>query len=166
MKAWLPLAGILAAASVGCQGVEAPRELPALDRHAYRCTVAPVLAARCSYGACHGDPQRPFLLYARGRLRLDVPPEAATRAELSATEVEANWNMTIGLARDERLAGPLLLAKPLAVEAGGYCHGATNMYGGADVFVDGDDEGYRAVLAWIGGETADATCAPTGEVGP
>jgi hypothetical protein len=139
-----------------------PDPAPALDTEAFRCRVQPVVAARCAFAECHASAQRPYRLYAVGRMRLGVEwsrlEEPLTPAELAAN-YEISRNFAVGEA-------PLLTAKPLDTRAGGYYHRGADLYGEDDVFLSTDDPGYQVLAEWIAGGTAPASCTPITEVGP
>ena len=155
------LAGLLA-----CEPLEEARTLPELDRHYFRCNVEPVLAARCAFLACHGNETRPFHVYARGRLRLDVPPELIVDQALTMEESLANFDMAQGLAVDERLANSLLLLKPMDVESSGFYHGATKRFADEDVFLNPSDRGFAKLENWLEkGAQSERECIPSDDVG-
>src|SRR5512134_1816520 len=111
------LAMVLMALLGGCQSLEEPRELPALDANAFTCEVEPVLVARCGFYACHGSGQRPLRVYGRNRLRLN-PPRGQTSTispALTPEEHEANLESALGFAEPGDLEQSLLLMKPLDV---------------------------------------------------
>lgn len=158
------LALLLAIAS--CAGaLDEPAPQTRFDRELFRCAVQPVLAARCAFPACHGDARRPLSLFAPGRMRYavgwDRPTEPLTDAELAT-----NFTVASGFATSSATGTAWLLAKPLAAEGGGYFHRGAELYAAGDVFASTDDAGYQLLARWIAGETADATCTPTTEVGP
>jgi hypothetical protein len=157
------LAALLVVA--GCAIDNPPATAPVLDRELFRCTVQPVLAARCAFPACHGTRTRPLAIFAPGRERLEVgwdrPTEPVTPAEL-----DANFQLVSGFTTTTATGEPWLLAKPLAPAAGGYYHRAADLFGSEDVFLTKDDAGYQLLASWIAGETAPASCTPTVEVGP
>ena len=157
----LPVA--LALALAGCAAdADPPSPAPELDVAAFRCTVQPVLAARCAFAGCHASAQRPFRLYAVGRMRYAIGWDRLEEP-LTATELAANYEV----ARNFAVApDPLVLMKPLDTRAGGYFHRGADLYGDDDVFLTTDDAGYRAIADWIAGATAPATCTETEEVGP
>jgi hypothetical protein len=137
----------------------------ALDRDYFRCNVQPVLAARCAFPACHGSARRPLSLYAPGRERYQVGWDSPS-APITDVELDANFGIASGFATTTATGEPWLLAKPLAVAAGGYYHRGADLYGGEDVFAATSDPGYQILASWIAGETAPASCAPIQEVGP
>jgi hypothetical protein len=159
VKTWLAAAAL----ATGCAAeLDAPEPAPALDVDAFRCTVQPVIAARCAFAECHASARRPFRTYAVGRMRYAVGwdrlEEPLTETELTAN-YEAARNFALG-------AEPLLLYKPLDARAGGYYHRGADLYGEDDVFVTADDPGYRAIADWIAGGDAPAGCTEITEVGP
>lgn len=152
-------------AFAGC-AVDNPAEPPAaLDRDAFRCTVQPVLAARCAFPACHGSARRPLALYAPGRERYQIGWDRPTQA-ITPYELDANYRVVLGFTTTTATGEPWLLAKPLATTAGGYYHRGADVYATEDVFVSKSDPGYQILASWIAGQTAPASCAPIMEVGP
>ena len=151
---------------LGCgqDNLEAERETPSLDRAFFRCRVQPVLAARCAFPACHGTNVRPFRVFARQRLRLEVPPDRR-EAALTAEEEAANFARALAFVGDAETP-PLLLAKPLEGREGGFYHRAKTLYGDEDVFATPEDPGYQNIAAWLRGDVDDPGCVPTEEVGP
>jgi hypothetical protein len=156
---------VLVVAIASCAIDNPPAAVPALDRDAFRCTVQPVLAARCAFAACHGTRARPLALYAPGRERYQVGWDRPT-APVTAAELEANFGIASGFTTTTATGEPWLLAKPLAVGEGGYYHRGSDLFGAGDVFATRDDPGYRELAAWIGGATAAPDCMPITEVGP
>jgi hypothetical protein len=152
-------------AVAGCAIDNPPAAIPALDRAAFRCTVQPVLAARCAFAACHGTRERPLALYAPGRERFQVGWDRPT-APITTAELDANFALASGFTTTTATGEPWLLAKPLAVGEGGYYHRGADLYAAGDVFATRDDIGYRAIAAWIAGTTAAQDCTPITEVGP
>jgi len=148
---------------VGCE-VESPtREALAFDQASFHCEVEPVLMARCAFYACHGSEARPFRVYAPNRLRLD-PSVPSLAAPLSAQESDANRASALAMVQDA--SEPLLLQKPLDVDAGGLFHKGKSLYQGRDSFSTADDVGYRAIEAWIAGAIRPSSCEASVEVGP
>lgn len=165
MVKWILLAVSLA----GCQELDAPLVAPALDEAYFRCEVEPVLAARCSFYACHGSAQRPLRIYAVNRLRLNpgrMPDGYVLASPLTAEERRANFESALSFASPRGLDASLLLLKPLDVDAGGWFHEGETIYGAGDVFATPSDPGYAKIAAWLGGQTSPPTCTPTDEVGP
>lgn len=151
----------------GCaqSGLSEPAPPGALDEPYFRCKVQPVLVARCAFLACHGDPGRPYRLFARQQLRLGVPPRDRGIA-LTEAETRANHGATLAFARQGLGEGadPLLLAKPLDEDGGGLFHRGREMYRGADAFSSRDDADYQVLVAWMGGAKADPACPDPGNV--
>lgn len=53
-----------------CKPDEGPTLLPALDLEMFKCDIQPIFQRDCSMMGCHGtNTERPFRVYARGRLR-------------------------------------------------------------------------------------------------
>jgi hypothetical protein len=151
----------------GCvaSGIDAPAPSVALDRELFRCNVQPVLAARCAFPACHGTQRRPLSLYAPGRQRYQVGWDRPTEP-ITAFELDANFGIASGFTTTTATGEPWLLAKPLAVGAGGYYHRGADLFGSEDVFVTEADPGYQLLAGWIAGQTASPDCTPTTEIGP
>ena len=143
---------------LACELKNPPKPPPPLDFSAFTCMVEPVLAAECSFPACHGSPDRPFKTLAPGRMRLSDEYILA-RKLLSAedledgihpplTEAEQRFNFAQARAftSDSAEESPLLF-KPLFVDAGGRYH-APN----ADVFPTRESHGYLAIKQWMEGQ--------------
>lgn len=156
MRALVALVGVL----FGCaQGNPTVEPLP-LDEATFRCRVEPVLARRCAFPACHGDPARPFRVYAPNRLRFGLPADALG-TPLAPEEHEANLRAALGIASPT--AGydePLLVVKPLSERLGGAYHGGAEQFDGSDVFEAADDPDLATLRAWIAGATEEPSCAP------
>lgn len=157
-----------------CKPSEGPVALPPLDNNYFRCQVFPVLAVNCSMFGCHGDPQRPFFLYARGRNRIhetvtmtwpgclintpqtfDVYDNAAGTVQcwgnmaLRPKEWTNNFNMSRALALDTLVpADSQLLAQPLNGSA--FAHAGMK-------FWDSTSPAYATLATWLDGGT-QATC--------
>ena len=169
MVRWPVLVAFGVVALAGCQELDAAFVAPPLDEANFRCEVEPVLAARCSFYACHGSGQRPFRVYAVNRLRLNPGVMAdgyVLAAPLTVEERRANFQSALSLAPARQLPASLLLLKPLDVAAGGFFHEGKTLYGGGDVFLTTADPGYAKIAGWLGGATSPASCEPTEEVGP
>jgi hypothetical protein len=155
----------LVAVLAGCAVDNMPAPSGSLDRAYFRCNVQPVLAARCAFPACHGTRTRPLALYAPGRERFQVGWDRPTEP-ITATELDANFQIASGFTTTTATGEPWLLAKPLASAAGGYYHRGADLYGSENVFVTKSDPGYQILANWIAGQTAAASCTPTSAVGP
>jgi hypothetical protein len=156
---WLAVAAI----GTGCAAeLDAPAPAPALDVDAFRCTVQPVIAARCAFAECHASARRPFRTYAVGRMRYAVGWDRLEEP-LTATELAANYEAARNFALGDE---PLLLMKPLDTRAGGSYHRGADLFGEDDVFLATGDPGYRAIADWIAGADAPVDCTETTEVGP
>jgi hypothetical protein len=152
----------LGALALAACAVDDPAAPTSLDRELFRCTVQPVLAARCAFPACHGSARRPLALYAPGRMRYQITWDRPTEP-ITDDELAANFAIASGFTTTTATGEPWLLAKPLT---GGYYHRGADLYGGENVFLSTDDAGYAAIASWIAGATAPAGCTPTTEVGP
>ena len=92
---------VLAILGIGVAGCPAPDpqgglpQVPlqqALDYNEFVCGVQPVLVKRCSYLACHGNPDHAFRVYSPGKLRLlGAETRAKRSAPLSTDEVSRNF---------------------------------------------------------------------------
>jgi len=160
------LAATVGVSAAGCsqQGIDAPMDLPEADENFFRCKVQPVLAARCSFMACHGNEERPFRVYAEQRWRLGVPWSEYTTPLLDE-ELAANFRGARGFIASGQRANSQLSEKPLDTRAGGEFHLGKNVYGPDDVFTDVDDPGYVILREFAAGATAAADCEPDEEVG-
>lgn len=159
-------AALMAAALVaGCtqSGLDGAGEPPPADLAFFRCEVQPVLAARCAFMACHGTPERPLLIYAEQRVRIDVP-WAEYETPLSEVELATNFHIARGFI-DPATGEHLLADKPLDADAGGMFHRGKDQYGAEDVFLSRDDVGYQVLRAFGDGATAADDCEPRTEVG-
>ena len=86
----------------GCRDdLEEGRTLPALDYHAFRCTVEPVLIERCGFGVCHGNAERPFQVIAPGRYRPGIEDATVLLSELTKEESDANFNAALTFVQSE-----------------------------------------------------------------
>lgn len=180
MKSLLPFVAVLFAACV----VDNPdRALPELDREVFDRAVQPVLARRCAFSDCHGTANRFLRIYARNRHR---PTGGACASdddclrdwsclrqvctfpisdELTALELNLNYDRVRGFVDPEAPGESLLLTKPLAEEAGGLYHRAADQYGtGLDVFLDAADPDYQTLARWASGTAScDEGCEVTEE---
>ena len=163
MAKWTPLLAPLAL--VACVD-NPPQALPDLDVAFHRCRVQPIVDARCSTLACHGDVRRPFHSFTRNRMRL-VGTNLQRNLPLSAEELQLNYDSAIGFADPEVPEESWLLLKPLDADAGGYYHRGKELYSAGDVFLDVEDPDYVTLSAWVSGETEDPGCVyPGTEGGP
>lgn len=147
---------------LGCQDLSGtpPQPETPLDEAFFRCRVQPILTQNCSMMACHGDGARPFVVFARNRLRLGGTERDRN---VFTTEAERTWNFRAAAAfvDPEHLDESPLLMKPLAEEAGGWFHGATQLEGGLDVF-DARDGGWMVMSDWVHGATEAPDCIEPG----
>lgn len=100
----------------------------------------PLLARRCGDVGCHGNRERPYVLYAPGRLRLGD----ARGSVLSAAELEANYRATLGFLDADRPAETTLLRKALS-------SGGPGAHKGGAIFEAPSDPECRALARWITG---------------
>lgn len=149
-----------------------PQALPALDVAFHRCRVQPIVDARCSMLACHGDVRRPFHTFTRNRMRLvgsnvqrNLPLSTKTNEDDPDGELELNYASAIGFADPDVPEESWLLLKPLDADAGGYYHRGKEIFSAGDVFLDTEDPDYQTLQAWVSGETADPDCIYPGTEG-
>lgn len=148
------------------EDIDRPVDLPSLDANFFRCEVQPVLVARCSYMACHGNVKRPFRVYAEQRFRLDLTWDV-DEYDLAITEQElaANLQMVRGFVGRGDGDVDLLTEKPLDTRAGGLFHRGKGPYGDDDTFVDRSDPSYVILSEFVAGAQAEDGCVPREEVG-
>ena len=156
------LACVVLLVAAGCSQPNAAMTTGELDEAFYRCRVEPVVVARCAFFACHGDPSRPYRIYAPNRMRLDVT-EDQRALYLTEAETRANYENAIGFS--VAVAGygydePLLVEKPLDQSIGGAYHEGAEIYGAGDVFMDPNDPELDVLRAFIAGATEEETCVP------
>lgn len=156
----LAAAALLALFAAACVENE-PYELPALDAPYYRCNVQPVVDAKCSMLACHGDVRRPYHTFTRNRMRL-VGSNENRDLPLTAQELDLNMKSALGFVDAEVPARSFLLLKPLDADAGGYYHRGKEIFVGGDVFLDVEEPEYQVLLTWVSGGTADPNCQHPG----
>lgn len=142
------LCALLGVFVVGCGPAPATMDLPVGDDAFFRERVSPHLESRCASAGCHGRPERPLSLYARGQHRAD-PSRAFLDEPLSDEELTENARRVAAFALGRSARDSLAVQKPLAIAAGGVAHG------GGDVFLDASDEGCRALIAWLDGRAVD-----------
>lgn len=118
--------------------------LPPLDYEEFVRQVQPILGYGCANPSCHGNEQRPLSIYAPQAYRFD-PTQVFTLSPLTDGELRENYERARSFAVDTG-AGPLLLTKPLAEEAGGARH-----LEGGDIFYSIEERDYRILEAWIYG---------------
>lgn len=142
MRAAVALVAALAACDPGDGGPAVPDADPVVfEREVY-----PILLADCGFVACHGDSSRFFAVYGPGRTRLDPetePYDPPTPAELALSFTRARS----ALAGPEGVRRAPLLAKPLAVSAGGAGHEGDDPWG-ASIYLSKEDPRYTALFFW------------------
>jgi hypothetical protein len=142
-------AGLAAAACTDVTNAPADDPAAGLDENVFHCNVEPILAADCSYAACHGIAGAALRVYRPGLLRATTPASMdqaiapLTTAERHANFVSAAGFAFGGTAPDDNY----LLRKPLPAPDGGYEH-----FGGA-IYVNGtDDARYKTIHDWLSGK--------------
>jgi hypothetical protein len=131
-----------------------------LDYNQFVCAVQPVLIRRCSFLACHGNPDHALRIYSPGKLRIDDSGKRNDRdAVLNKDEVELNFQSASGLvlsASADARAAPdlqqvLLLGKPVARRAGGAEHHGVGVFPVYPAHDLSDDPEFLALANWVGG---------------
>jgi hypothetical protein len=131
-----------------------------LDYNYFVCNAQPVLIRRCSYLACHGNPQHALRVYSPGKLRLtDDGTRNGRDSGLTANEVDLNFQSASGLALTataEERAAPnlqkvLLLGKPVARRAGGAEHHGVGIFPVFPARSLSDDVEFAALVQWVQG---------------
>ena len=132
----------VAVAVAGCAPEQSTEPVRELDQADYD-LVHPILEARCATLDCHGDPGRPFRMYAETGLRLrdDLRGLAITQEELAL-----NVRSIAAVDPDDEL----LLSKPLA---GGLAHE------GGDLWLDPLDPQPTCVASWLDHRLDADACA-------
>lgn len=139
-----------------------PLPVEALDEAFFRCRAQPVITKTCAQLACHGDPERYYVVYSRNRLRMS-DLEKERNAFLTDDERLANYLGSVALAVPGDPEGSLLLQKPLDLAVGGRFHRGAELYGGGDVFQDPEnDPDWLTLVDWIEGEVEDPACIEPG----
>ncbi len=156
----LALLSALVLCSCTQEGIEDETPLPVLDENYFRCEVQPILTASCAFMACHGNDERPLEIYAAKRYRLGISWVDYT-LPITDEELAANFKLVRGFVQPLNL----LADKPLDTRAGGLFHRGKDLFGNVDVYSSEDNIGYQKLKAFAAGETADADCTPTLEVG-
>lgn len=116
----------------------------------FRSDVYPVLIRDCGFPTCHGAPERLFRVFGPGRARLLKGDGTEPTAFEDPTGDEITTSYALAQAMIDPLdpARSLLLRKPLAAGAGGAGHEGVDRYG-RDVYRTRNDEGFRALEAWV-----------------
>jgi hypothetical protein len=142
-----------------------------LDYNEFVCSVEPVLIRRCSYLACHGNPDHALRIYSPGKLRLAAP---STRLQLdtrlSADEVTRNFESAVGTVyaaspADRQSATDYvpLLVKPVRAAFGGSEHHGVGIFPVAPAPDLDHDAEWNALTAWVRGKKqpspVEADCA-------
>ena len=103
----------------------------------------PVLSLTCANPACHGNPTRPFEIYAVNMHRVDSD---SVHSDYPLTQKERwlNYQRTVAfVVGAETPEDSVLLRKPLSEEAGGMGHTAGSQ------FQDESNNDYQALLEWV-----------------
>lgn len=141
-----------------------PQDLPDLDAPYYRCNVQPMVDAKCSMLACHGDVRRPYHTFTRNRMRL-IGSNVQRNLPLSDEELALNMRNALGFVDPDLPSQSWLLLKPLDSDAGGFYHRGKEIYLGGDVFLDVEEDAYKTLLTWVTDGKADPDCVYPGSVG-
>ena len=133
-----------------CRAEEASLAFPSPDGKEFARDVYPVLLRDCgSTTSCHGASQRVFRVVGPGRARLSErqdPLEPAT-----AQEILLSYKRARTMLEPDSADLPLLLRKPLAMDAGGAAHGGSDRFG-RNVYASRRDPSYRILEHWARGE--------------
>lgn len=131
-----------------------------LDYNAFVCNVMPTLVNRCSYLACHGNPDHALRVYSPGKLRL-IP--AQTRRDrdspLTPDEVERNFESASGIVLSTTPADRnppnwqkvLIMGKPLKAAYGGAEHHGVGIFPVPPYTDPGQDPEFKALANWVEG---------------
>lgn len=132
-----------------------------LDYNEFVCSVQPVLIRRCSYLACHGNPDHALRIYSVGKLRLgDTSTRNLRDSPLTADEVELNFQSASGTvyaatAADCQGTGDPtavpLLQKPLAARFGGSEHHGIAIFPQFPATTLAADPDWSLLTGWVGG---------------
>lgn len=139
------LTGLATLAASGCTLGEPDGEGPLRQpsRTAFALEAGPILAKRCGDFSCHGVDERPFSLYAVGRMRL-ASRDRYRPTPLSRAEVDANYGATLGFLDAPKGRDTTLVRKALGV-------GGPGGHRGGAVFEAPSDPECKAVTTWIEG---------------
>jgi hypothetical protein len=170
---WIGLAVLAGCATDPSQGLattQPPDEF--LDYNQFVCRVQPILIRRCSFLACHGNPDHALRVYSPGKLRIgDISTRALRDGSLTSDEVEYNFQSASGLIYLSSAAarsGPIvsqvpLLAKPLARRAGGAEHHGVGVFPVYPAQTLADDPEWGQLVGWVSGGfqpvPVDSDCA-------
>jgi hypothetical protein len=162
----LALTTLVVALLAGCpapdptQGLQTTQPDQFLDYNAFVCNVMPTLVNRCSYLACHGNPDHALRVYSPGKLRL-VP--TATRhdrdAAMTPDEVERNFESASGIVLSASPADRnppnwekvLIMGKPLKAAYGGAEHHGVGIFPVPPYTDPGQDPEFKALASWVSG---------------
>ncbi len=157
MKTLIRLATAVCIFAGGACVENLPQDLPDLDAPYYRCNVQPMVDAKCSMLACHGDVRRPYHSFTRNRMRL-VGSNVQRNLPLSDKELQLNMTNALGFVDPDLPSESWLLLKPLDSDVGGYYHRGKEIYLGGDVFLTMEEDDYQVLLTWVNGGQAEPDC--------
>jgi hypothetical protein len=123
-----------------------PGGIPVADRAAFERDVFPVLLRDCAFHACHGSTQRFFQVFGPGRARLS--PELRPLDDITPAEIEHSFTRALSMLEPADMERSPLIAKPLAIAAGGVGHEGSDALG-RDVYQSADDPAYRILHTWV-----------------
>ena len=112
--------------TAGCEGPEPGAQAteawvalaPLPSPEVFATQAVPLLERRCADGGCHGDGERFFSLYARGRRRLD-PAETFRPTPLTPAELSADYDAALGFLDAPEAEATTLFRKALGELAHG-----------------------------------------------
>lgn len=139
---------ILFVAFQACSADATNVDLPEPSGDEFAEMVYPVLLRDCGTTTCHGSSSRFFRVVGPGRTRLSratKPLDSAT-----AQEVLESYKSARAMLEPDADGRPLLLRKPLALDAGGATHGGRDAYG-RNLYRSPSDANYRVLERWAEG---------------
>jgi hypothetical protein len=95
--------------------------------------------------SCHGAEQRFFRVVGPGRARLSPRQEPLEPA--TPQEILESYKRARAMLEPDSAVLPLLLRKPLALDAGGATHGGSDPFG-RNVYASKRDPSYRILERW------------------
>jgi hypothetical protein len=147
------------------QGLQTTQPDQFLDYNTFVCTVMPTLVNRCSYLACHGNPDHALRVYSPGKLRL-VPTQTRQDRDAAMTpdEVERNFESASGivLAAAPADRNPpnwekvLIMGKPLKAAYGGAEHHGVGIFPVPPYVSPDQDPEFKALANWVEGNKLTA----------
>lgn len=143
------LLGSVLALLIGCVEPQ-PAGVPSADRALFEREVMPILLRDCGFHACHGSQNRFLQVFGPGRGRLT--PELRPLDDITPAEMEHAFTRSLSMLEPGDLENSLLLAKPLAIPAGGAGHEGSDALGRA-IYQSKQDPAYQVLHTWVMGST-------------